>query len=127
MPQLDNVTYLSQIFWCFITFTSLYFILLKKILPHIAKILKLRKKLINNYKELFVNLNNINNNYTIYKSNDLIEILSLNTKKITELNNSYNSINSDSYVQNYIKNYTVYSIISKMSKIILNKNNKKAN
>jgi len=124
MPQLDNATYLSQIFWCFITFTSLYFILLKKVLPHIAKILKLRKKLINNYKELFGNLNNINNNYVIYKSNDLIEILSINTNKIIELNNEYNSIISDSYVQNYVKNYTVLPIITKLSKIILNKKTK---
>jgi F-type H+-transporting ATPase subunit b len=44
MPQLDRVTFVSQIFWCLLTFSSLYFILLKKTLPQIAKVLKLRKK-----------------------------------------------------------------------------------
>jgi hypothetical protein len=122
MPQLDNVTFLSQIFWCFLTFSSIYFILLKKILPHIAKVLKLRIKLINYYRGLFNDINSLNNNYVLNKSNDIINIFSLNNKKIIEYNNGLNSLSNDASLQNYLKNYPLLSILIKMPKIIINKN-----
>lgn len=120
MPQLDNVTFLSQIFWCFITFSSLYFIVLKNILPNIAKVLKVRKKLFDYYNSLFNNINSINNNYIIVKSNDLSNLFSIINKNITNYNDAYRTLNNDSYVQNNLKNYSLFIIIKKLSKVITN-------
>ena len=44
MPQLDTVTFLSQIFWLVIIFGAFYLIVLTHILPSISRILKVRKK-----------------------------------------------------------------------------------
>jgi F-type H+-transporting ATPase subunit b len=44
MPQLDTVTFLSQIFWLVIIFGFFYLIVLTHILPAISRILKVRKK-----------------------------------------------------------------------------------
>lgn len=44
MPQFDQATFLSQIFWCFFGFISLYLILLRGLLPSLATSLKLRNK-----------------------------------------------------------------------------------
>jgi hypothetical protein len=120
MPQLDNVTFLSQIFWCFITFSSLYFIVLKNILPNIAKVLKVRKKLFDYYNSLFNNINSINNNYIIVKSNDLSNLFSIINKNITNYNDAYRTLNNDHYVQNNLKNYSLFIIIKKLSKVITN-------
>lgn len=46
MPQFDKLTFLSQLFWFFLFFLSLYFITLKHYLPAIGQSLKLRKKTI---------------------------------------------------------------------------------
>nr|YP_007890466.1 ATP synthase F0 subunit 8 [Andalucia godoyi]AGH23960.1 ATP synthase F0 subunit 8 [Andalucia godoyi] len=45
MPQLDHVTYFTQFFWLTVFFLSFYVILVKSLLPRVATILKLRKKL----------------------------------------------------------------------------------
>lgn len=121
MPQLDNVTYLSQIFWTFLTFSSIYFILLKKILPHIAKVFKLRIKLINYYKGLFNDINSLNNNYILDKSNDIIQIFTLNNKKVIEYNNGINSLSNDLFLQNYLRNYPLLSILIKIPKVLISK------
>ena len=44
MPQLDTVTYLSQLFWVLILFGGFYIIVLSDILPSLSTILKARKK-----------------------------------------------------------------------------------
>nr|AFZ64071.1 ATP synthase F0 subunit 8 [Phalansterium sp. PJK-2012] len=44
MPQLDKVTFFTQISWLLVVFFSLYVILLKFILPKLALILKLRQR-----------------------------------------------------------------------------------
>jgi hypothetical protein len=44
MPQLDKVTFLSQVFWGALAFNLFYVILLKFILPVISKIIKIRQK-----------------------------------------------------------------------------------
>jgi F0F1-type ATP synthase membrane subunit b/b' len=44
MPQLDKVTFFSQLFWLFLFFLSFYGITASVILPKIAKIIKIRKK-----------------------------------------------------------------------------------
>merc|ERR1711871_1204176 len=44
MPQLDTLTFFTQIFWVFVMFSVFYAICLKHILPGISRILKIRKK-----------------------------------------------------------------------------------
>nr|YP_001315094.1 ATP synthase F0 subunit 8 [Chlorokybus atmophyticus]ABO15093.1 ATP synthase F0 subunit 8 [Chlorokybus atmophyticus] len=44
MPQLDQVTFLSQFFWLSIFFFGYYIIVVKNFLPKISRILKLRNK-----------------------------------------------------------------------------------
>lgn len=45
MPQLDHVSYFSQFFWVSILFLTFYIILVTSLLPKVATILKIRKKL----------------------------------------------------------------------------------
>jgi len=44
MPQFDKITFFNQIFWLILLFCFFYFLLLKKFLPIIATVLKLRAK-----------------------------------------------------------------------------------
>lgn len=44
MPQLDKVTFASQIFWLFLSFFTLYFVTTKWLLPVISTLLKVRTK-----------------------------------------------------------------------------------
>ena len=44
MPQLDTITYLSQLFWTFIVFAVFYAMMVKHILPAISTSIKIRKK-----------------------------------------------------------------------------------
>jgi hypothetical protein len=46
MPQLDKLTYSTQIFWLLLCFSSFYFIILKKILPNILLNIKIREDII---------------------------------------------------------------------------------
>jgi hypothetical protein len=46
MPQLDQFTYLTQFVWLCVSFMSFYILLYKDGLPKIARILKLRSKLV---------------------------------------------------------------------------------
>lgn len=120
MPQLDNVTFLSQIFWCFITFSLLYFIVLKNILPNIAKVLKIRKKLFDYYNSLFNNINTINNNYIVFKSSDISNLFFIINKNINDYNEIYKNINNNSYISSNIRNYSLLNITKKLSKVITN-------
>ena len=44
MPQLDTVTFLSQLFWLVIIFGAFYLIVLTEILPSFSRVLKSRLK-----------------------------------------------------------------------------------
>lgn len=44
MPQLDIVTYSGQVFWLFVVFFVYYTIVLRHVLPMLARILKARQK-----------------------------------------------------------------------------------
>jgi F0F1-type ATP synthase membrane subunit b/b' len=44
MPQLDKITFLSQVFWLLLIFLSFYLITLRFLLPTISQILKIRRK-----------------------------------------------------------------------------------
>lgn len=57
MPQLDKVTYFTQVFWVLIIFLGFYVIVLEKILPGIAARLKTRKKITEFYIKLISSLN----------------------------------------------------------------------
>ena len=51
MPQLDKLAYVSQVIWLVVIFISLYFILLRKSLPVLFKVLKFRKMRIISIRE----------------------------------------------------------------------------
>ena len=44
MPQLEPWSYASQIFWLIITFTALYFVLWKVVIPRITAVLEARRE-----------------------------------------------------------------------------------
>ena len=44
MPQIDSVTFLSQLFWLLVTFMGFYSLVLSGVLPRLARILKVRSK-----------------------------------------------------------------------------------
>ena len=44
MPQLDVVTYFSQVFWVLFVFLFFYTVVLKQLLPLIARVVKVRSK-----------------------------------------------------------------------------------
>ena len=44
MPQFDKITFFTQIFWLFVTFSCFYFIFLTFFLPKLSFILKARNK-----------------------------------------------------------------------------------
>jgi F0F1-type ATP synthase membrane subunit b/b' len=58
MPQLDKITFISQVFWLLIIFFSFYFIMFKNFIPYIGLIFKTRSKKIEKnlkQKEFFKN------------------------------------------------------------------------
>jgi F0F1-type ATP synthase membrane subunit b/b' len=44
MPQLDKLTWFSQIFWVFALFLTFYILIVKNMLPQIGSMLKIRRK-----------------------------------------------------------------------------------
>jgi hypothetical protein len=107
MPQLDRVTFVSQIFWCLLTFSSLYFILLKKTLPQIAKVLKLRKKKIDSYEELLESLKNEQFNFVSLKNNYYTSLFTINKEKTAKQIKNFDN----SFFDSNIKNNDVFFII----------------
>ena len=56
MPQLDTITYISQLFWTFIVFAVFYAMMVKHILPAISTSIKVRKKKLSSIGSLSSNL-----------------------------------------------------------------------
>ena len=56
MPQLDTITYISQLFWTFIVFAVFYAMMVKHILPAISTPIKVRKKKLSSIGSLSSNL-----------------------------------------------------------------------
>lgn len=52
MPQMDSVTFLSQVTWLVVVFSVFYLIVLEKILPTLSRILKIRAKKLSEGKEI---------------------------------------------------------------------------
>ena len=47
MPQLDTLTFASQLFWLLVCFLVFYSLVISQVLPKLARILKVRSKKIN--------------------------------------------------------------------------------
>jgi Plant ATP synthase F0 len=75
MPQLDQITFLSQFFWLCFFYLSFYFLILKYFLPKMSRILKFRKTLLNSSQEGFnsVHIENdkVRTNYELFLSKGL--------------------------------------------------------
>ena len=56
MPQLDTVTFLSQIFWLVIIFGTFYLTVLTDILPSFSRVLKSRLKKLKSNKDAMYSL-----------------------------------------------------------------------
>ena len=56
MPQLDTVTFLSQIFWLVIIFGAFYLTVLTDILPSFSRVLKSRLKKLKSNKDAMYSL-----------------------------------------------------------------------
>ena len=56
MPQLDTVTFLSQLFWLVIIFGAFYLIVLTDILPSFSRVLKSRLKKLKSNKDAMYSL-----------------------------------------------------------------------
>jgi len=102
MPQLDKLTYSSQIFWLLIFFTSFYFIILKNILPSILLNIKTRETLINNLinsnSSSATEIESTNQNFVKINNKILDSVEEFQKLASTEANNSY------SYVPLFINN-----------------------
>lgn len=44
MPQLDSLSFFSQLFWFFLAFFILYFYIVNSVIPNISTIFKIRNK-----------------------------------------------------------------------------------
>lgn len=53
MPQLDHFSFFSQVFWVLFFFTTFYFLNLRQILPAIAAILKVRRRVLQKSQDTF--------------------------------------------------------------------------
>ena len=56
MPQLDTVTFLSQLFWLVVIFGTFYLIVLTDILPSFSRVLKSRLKKLKSNKDAMYSL-----------------------------------------------------------------------
>ncbi len=91
MPQLDAITFSTQIFWLLILFVSFYFFVLKNILPNILLNLKVRQ----------TTLNKLENNNTSL------------TTEVTLINNQVNKVNLN--LSNSLNSY-----LENLNKLFLN-------
>lgn len=86
MPQLDKITFLSQVFWLIVIFVSFYLISLRYLLPTISKILKVRQNKIESNNKQLTNFKEeesfVTENYETVLRNSLIESQKLLTEAI---------------------------------------------
>jgi hypothetical protein len=119
MPQLDLVTYSSQILWTLITFWSLYIIVLKKILPLIAKTLKVRNKIAKKTQAYLEELTEISYKNKIEKSNDICNIVQHYKTEIVKNNERLDRTRNYLETSNYYRNHTISQIIKEVPEITL--------
>jgi hypothetical protein len=101
VPQLDKVTFVSQVFWLILVLVTLYLCMLHFILPYIARTLKFRKRLVDTY--LYENL----------KFNDIATSAIDEYKSVLYKSLSFSDILASSYLskkKNYFAKYNQYII-----------------
>ena len=97
MPQLDSVTYFSQVFWVLLVFIFFYIFVLKQLLPLLARSLKVR------LKKTDINKFSVN----VYKNEILntqksFDILFINSWNVFSLLSVSSNISSSKWVNNNI-------------------------
>lgn len=128
MPQLDVSSFTTQIFWLLLIFFGFYFLLLKLVLPKVAKILKIRLTYkFSNSNDKLILTERTNRKYVGKKIKSIIQSRS---DKLVELNKNLNkSKKSESafYTENFIdlNNSIVSQLESNYIKKALLENKKK--
>jgi hypothetical protein len=104
MPQIDSVTFISQIFWIFLIFGGFYLVSVEHVLPSFSTILKLRVK-----KAVA----------------DKAQILEVNTNQVAAFTNKENSMSKGfDQVQSNLINSTISSLSWKNEFLNQSLNNK---
>ncbi len=114
MPQLDKLSYSTQIFWLLILFTSFYFIILKNILPSILLNIKTREDILNSMvsessssaleiKTAGSDYVKINSNITQTLGNYLSEVFNLINKAYSYTSIVINYSNTDKVIPQIVK------------------------
>ena len=107
MPQLDIVTFFSQIFFTLVIFFFFYGNLISWVMPLISKLLKIKKKIAKRYmlnNKTVLILFNLN---LLFKKFNFINYFNNVTKNITTVESNYlffNNNNMSTFIVNYLKN-----------------------
>jgi len=115
MPQFDTVTFLSQLFWLTIIFTTFYMVVIKNFLPGLTRIMKIRrKKLEYGAKQgsgFMQETSDTNANYDQLLGN-----------KLTESKDSLSSVtqSSTNWVDNVVKNINTEGDLKQANQAYLN-------
>lgn len=112
MPQLDQFTYLTQFVWLCLSFMTLYILLYKDGLPKIARILKLRSKLVSQQNQ---NKSGILNQSVTTSSNNAAELVpeqdtlaDLSAGLVVTQNTSTNSASPDVVIKESLNDCAYY-------------------
>lgn len=88
MPQLDSLSFFSQVSWFIFIFLFLYFFTVTYTLPSLLRILKSRKWLLSGNTKSIVNFNFINN-FSIKGDKNLIKAYEVFDEKIENIKISF--------------------------------------
>ncbi|KJV69447.1 ATP synthase subunit B family protein [Candidatus Neoehrlichia procyonis] len=111
IPQLDTSTYLSQLFWFIISFTSLYFVVSKLVIPKIEDLIR---------KRYAITQNSLNNSYNFCKilhdhiNQQLFTLQSVNSVADHSINEA---LQESQYMMHNLK-LTIHDELSKMFKLV---------
>jgi hypothetical protein len=89
MPQLDQVTFLSQFFWLCIFYFAFYFYIVKYFLPSMGRIYKIRaKKMIDveHHYNLPATIVDIGSTYDKHMNSGLVYSLNLSNNNLSQAN-----------------------------------------
>lgn len=95
MPQIDTLTFASQLFWLLICFLVFYRLVISQVLPKLARILKVRSKKINSGSRSNTNQDEVSSVIANYDS--LILSTRIRARQLAEKSDksSQNKINED--------------------------------
>jgi len=112
MPQFDTFSFLSQLFWVFLSFLIFYLLVCFYLLPAIAAILKTRKRKLAQVSSSLDSTLTINTNFSVIVKAVLDNI----TAKLTSLTSSVNP----AVTSNINKNLNVFLAIELPSNLLFN-------